>query len=120
VVVVAAGDDTGLVGRDALLDVTPFAGGLQGGFDAFGAGVHGEDGFHAAEVRQRAAERAELVVVERAGSQRDAVELGLGGGDQFGGTVAEVHRGIGGEHVHVAFAVGILDPNALGTGNDHR
>ena len=63
--VVAAADDLGLSLRHALFRIRPFAGGLDGGLDAFRAGVHGQDGLHLAQTSQFLAERPELVVVER-------------------------------------------------------
>ena len=70
------------VRRDALDAVAPRARDLDAGLDGLGAGVHRAAQVLAAELRERGGERAELVVVERAAGERQAVELLLRGRDE--------------------------------------
>ena len=59
-------------------------------------------------------------MLERPAHQREALELPLRGGDQPRVPVAEVQRGVRGEHVQVAAALDIGHPGALGLGGDDR
>ena len=68
-------DDVRLAGRHALDVVAPLAGDLDRGLDRLGAGVHRQHPVLAGQLRQVAAERAELVVVEGPAGQRHPVEL---------------------------------------------
>ena len=62
----AADDDFGLIGGDAFDLVAPLAGGLEGGLDGLGAGVHGERHLEAGEVVEFFVEERELIVAEGA------------------------------------------------------
>ena len=116
---VAGGDDDlGAVERDALDLVRPLAGDLDGRLDGFGAGVHRQHHLGAGQLGEVMAERAELVVVERARGERQAVELARARPEQRGVPVAEVQRRVAGQEVEIALAVDVGDPGALGRG-DH-
>ncbi len=115
--VAVEGDDHRFVGRDALDLIAPLAGRLDGGLDAFGAGIHREDHFHAGHRGEFGAERAELVVLERPADQRDPLELTLGGGDEARVPVTEVDRRVGGEQVKVTAAFDVGHPGAFGLGS---
>jgi hypothetical protein len=102
----------------ALDPVAPLAGELERGLDALGAGVHRQDHVLAGQLGQLGAQRAELVVVERAAGQRDPLQLLDRRGDDVGVAVAEVQRRVAGEAVEVAASVHVGDPGTLGLG-DH-
>src|SRR5262249_54919565 len=86
--------------------------------DRLRAGVHGQDEVLAAQLGELVAERAELVVQERAAGQGHPVELLAGGRDEAGVAVAEVQGGVAGEAVEVAPALHVGDPGALAGGDD--
>ena len=75
------------------------------GYDASCGGVHGERALHAGEAAELRQERAEPVVVEGARGQRDAVELGLRGGDDLRMPVSLVEGRVGAQAVEVLLAV---------------
>ena len=111
-------DDHRLVGGHALDLIGPLACGLDAGFDRLGAGVHRQHHFHPRQLGELGAERAELVVVERAAHQGELIELPARGRDEPGMAMTEVERRVGGEHVQVPAAIDVGDPDALGL-RDH-
>ena len=116
---VAGGDDdVGASVRHALHAVPPGACDLDARLDGLGAGVHRKHHVLAGERGERLDEGAELVVVEGAAREREAVELRAGRIQQLRIRVAEVHRGVRREAVEVAPAVEVGHPRAL-TGCDH-
>ncbi len=108
--------DLGPVLGHALDPVGPLAGHLHRRLDGLGAGVHRQHHLGARQLGQFPAERAELVVVERARRQRHPVELLPRGPHQLGVPVAEVQRRVPGQEVQVVPAVHIGDPRALSLG----
>jgi len=118
--VVLGDDDLGLVLLDLLDLVAPLAGGLERGLHRLGAAVHRQGDFGAGQLAQLLGEGAELVVVEGARGDADAVSLILERPDELGVPVAMVDRRVGAQHVHVLLALGVLDPHALGLGDDDR
>ena len=68
-------DDARAVLRDPAHLVAPLAGHLDAALDGLGAGVHRQHHVLAAQLGERGANGAELVVVERAAGERDPVEL---------------------------------------------
>ena len=99
---VAAGhDDLRPAGGHALDPVAPLAGDLDARLHGLGAGVHGQDHLLAHQRRERGGEGGELVVVEGARGQGDALELGAGGVEQARVAVAEVRRRVRREEVEV-------------------
>ena len=104
----------------ALHAVAPGAGDLDARLDGLGARVHRQHHVFAGERGERRRERPELVVVERAARERDAVELGLGRRDERRMPVAEVDGRVRGEAVEVAAALDVGDPGALGRRDDDR
>ncbi len=116
--VIGADEDLTLAGGDAAHGLAPFAGGFEGGFDGFDAGVHGQGHVEAGEFVQVAVEEGELVVAEGAGGEGDALGLGDHGGEDAGVAVALVDGGVGGEEIEVAVAFDVGDPGAGGTGDD--
>ncbi len=62
--VLGADDDLCFALCDAFLSVSPLAGRLNCGLDAFCAGVHGEDRFHLAQLCEGGAHGSQLVVME--------------------------------------------------------
>jgi hypothetical protein len=117
---VGAGDDLGPVGRDPLDLVAPLAGGLDGGLDRLGAGVHQQHGLHAAQLGQGFAEWAEPVVVDGAAGQGDPLQLGAGCLQELRMPVAEVHRRVGRDHVEVAPPTDVGRPGTLRLRHDQR
>ncbi len=93
--VVFADDDFGLVLGDALDLVAPLAGGLNGGFHGFGAGVHGQHGLGSGQLGQFLIKEGQLTVAKGPGGQGHFVGLILEGLDNFGVTVALVDGGVG-------------------------
>ena len=73
--VVGGDEDFGLALGDALDGRAPFASGLEGGLDGFGAGVHGERHLVAGELMEIAEEQGELIVAE--GARGEGYFLGL-------------------------------------------
>ncbi|MNX23551.1 hypothetical protein D3C86_535520 [compost metagenome] len=118
--VVGADDDLGLVGGDLLHVVGPFAGGLDGGLDGFGARVHGDDPLEAGHLHQLLVKQGKLVVAEGARRQGDLGGLLGQGLEDAGMAVALVHRGVRAEAVQVPLALDIFDPDPLRTLDQHR
>ena len=116
--VALAGDDLGLIVRDALDRVAPLSGGLQRRLHRLGAGVHGERHVHAGEVVQVLAEQGQLVVAERARRQRHALRLVEHRRHDARMAVSLVDRRVGGQAVQVALAVDVVHPHALGALDD--
>eukprot|EP00515_Schizochytrium_aggregatum_P017286 CAMPEP_0202097642 /NCGR_PEP_ID=MMETSP0965-20130614/1310_1 /ASSEMBLY_ACC=CAM_ASM_000507 /TAXON_ID=4773 /ORGANISM="Schizochytrium aggregatum, Strain ATCC28209" /LENGTH=849 /DNA_ID=CAMNT_0048666027 /DNA_START=98 /DNA_END=2648 /DNA_ORIENTATION=+ len=114
--VVLGEDDDSLVARDALLDVAPAAGELDGGLTALHAGVHGEHFVVAEEVGDVLLVLAEAVVVEGTGGE------GEGGGlvderlHELGVGVALVDGRVRAEEVEVFAALDVPDLGALALG----
>ena len=114
-------DDVARLRGDALDPVAPGAGDLDAGLDGLGARVHRQHHVLAARASASAVdERAELVVVERAARERDAVELLARGRDEPRVAVPEVHRRVRGEAVEVAPAVDVGHPGAVARRDDDR
>ena len=84
------------------------------GLDGLGAGVHRQHHVLAAQLGELRAERAELVVVERAAGEGEPVELRLAAAISVRVAVAEVERRVAGQHVEVAVALDVGDPGAFG------
>lgn len=116
--VARARDDDRLAEGDVFFGVAPSADEFDGGLDRLGARVHEKDLLVVGRLAKIAREVAELVVVEGAGAQSQAVELLLGGGDDAGVTVAEVDGAVAGEEVEVSVAFGVPDVDALASGDD--
>ena len=104
-------DDFGLVLGHAFDLVAPFSGGLDGRFHRFGAGVHQQAHFKAAELRQLLEQRPHLVITESAGSQSRPVHLGRHRFDDFRMAVALIQGGVGAQAVQVFVAFDIVDPH---------
>ncbi len=118
--VAVAHHDHRLVGGNALDEIAPPTRGLDGGLHRLGAGVHRQHRFLAAQAGERFGEGVELVVVEGAAGEREAIELPVGGRDEPRVAVAEVERGVGGEEVEVAVSARVADPRALALDDRHR
>ena len=111
--VAGAHDDRRLVGGDALDRVPPSPDHLDRGFHRFGAGVHGHDHLHAAELGEVAAERFEHRRSRRRGSVSvSCVSCRRAVATQPGVAVPEVQRGVRGEEIEVPASVVVLDPGA--------
>lgn len=112
---VAVGDDDfSFVGGNAFGAVAPAAGGLDGGFDGFRAGVHRQCAAECGEVAQPFEEGAEPVGVEGAGDDGEALCLRGERGDQARMRMTVADGGVGTHHVEIAVALDIPDPDALG------
>ena len=117
--VVGADDDFGLAIGYALDLVAPLARRLDGGFDGFGAGVHG----------QRHVEAGQLVqVLQSSGSWslRKAREVSVTlcacstqRLQNLGMAVPLVDGRIGGEAVEITVSLDVINPDALGAFDDH-
>ena len=106
--------------RHALHPVAPLAGHLDAGLDRLGAGVHRQHHLLAGELGELRAERAELVVVERAAGERDPVELRGARRRPGPGAGARSSAPSSRRAVEVAAAVDVGDPGALGVRDHHR
>ncbi len=118
--IVRAGDDLRLVLCDTLDRVGPLAGRLDGGLDRLGAAVHQEGHLHAGQPAERLAERTEHLVVKGTRREGHAIGLILERLDDLRVPMALIERGVGGQHVHVAVAVRVVDPDPFTTAQDHR
>jgi GNAT superfamily N-acetyltransferase len=117
--IVLADDDLGLVARDALRGVGPAAHGFDGALDGLGAGVHGQHHLHAAQTRQRFAERRQLVVAERARSQRYARRLVEQRLHNARMAMALVEGRVGAQAIEIAAPVDGVHPHAGGALHHH-
>ena len=117
--VVRAGDDLGLVRGDALDLIAPFPGGLDGGFDGLGPGVHRQDHLVTGPVAELFCQQGPLVVPEGPGRQGQALRLGLEGLDDPGVAVPLVRGRVGGQEIEVFLAFDVPHPDPLGLADDH-
>ncbi len=116
--IVAADNDFRLVLGDAFDLVAPLSDGLDRGLDGFGPGVHGQDFVGIGEVAEFFVKRTELVVAESAGGEGEFFGLFDHGIHDAWVAVPLVDGGIGGQAVHVFFAVNVPDPDAVTAFND--
>ena len=117
--VALADDDQGLVFGNALDDISPAAGQLQGRLDRFRARVHREEFVVAEEFGGKFLIRTEAVVVEGTRGQAQVLGLVAEGLDDLRMAMSLVDGGIGREEVEIAFAVDIPDKCTLSFGKDH-
>ncbi|MPN09434.1 hypothetical protein SDC9_156724 [bioreactor metagenome] len=111
--IVGEDDDLGLVLFNALDHVAPFPHGLDGRFDGFRAGVHGEDHFFPRKRRKLLCEEGPLVVEECPRGEREDVCLVLECFDDLRMPVALVHCRVCREHIHVTASFRVFDPDAF-------
>jgi hypothetical protein len=111
-------EDLGLVLRDPLDRVTPFAGELDRGFDRFGPRVHREHLPVARQLGHLFVQKAQLVAAEGARRQRDAVRLLEHRLTDARVGVTLIDGGVRGEKVEVFGPLDVPDPAAGRLVND--
>ncbi len=114
-----AHDDAGLVARDALALVAPFAGQLQRGLHGLGAGVHRKHLVVFEIAGDVFLELAEHVVVESTAGERELLRLRGECLDDLRMAVPLVHRAVGAEEVVVALAFHVPEEDALSPFQHH-
>ncbi len=113
------GDDFGLMARHALNPVGPFAGQFDGRLNRFGARVHRQGHFVAAELREFFVKERQLVVAESARGQGHFFGLREHRIENARVNVALVDRRISRQAIEVLVAFDIMHPDAFGAFNDH-
>lgn len=118
--VVLRAQDNGLIFRNALGLVSPFAGNFNSCLDGLGAGVHGHHHLKAKVASDELGEARENVIVECTGAQGYSRGLVYQCSNQLGVAVALIHSGVGGEEVKVVTAFRVPDRSTLSPGEDNR
>lgn len=102
--VLLGGEDPGLVLRNALDLVSPFACNLDSGLHSLSTSVHGQNHLETQHRSDLLGKAREDIVVECARAQRESRGLGNESLDKFGVAVTLVHSTVGGEEIEVVLA----------------